>query len=510
MFACALLVLIVIANAVILNSSNGIIDDAYIFFRYVDNLLAGEGLTWNPGEVGHDRVEGYTSFLYVMLLTVPRALGAEPVASTHLINIGLFIGIVAVAFRIMVRTFGGHRWSTLITPLLLATSAALGQSARTGLEQMLFAFLILVACALHLAADGRTRSRVLGGVAFGLVVLTRPEGMLAYGICACISLWEARKSGLGLALASESRRTLGVLLVVLPHLAWRLWYYGEPLPNTYYAKVGYSLENIQRGLIGGLEFLTTFRGALPALALVAWSMAPPSRTGRVCASLLVGWIAYAAFFLGLSTWVASYTVPIDWLALMTLGSSATAMINQGTIRVRLPFVLAGAFFLVANAGSGLARRVASDLPFEMALVNPRDGGMINGFIEIGEKLREIASPGDTVAVGACGAIPYLSGLVTYDTLGLNDKHIARQPVKYPGLAAFGHEKGDGEYIGNKLPTYLIPLPSPTDEPTASYVGFSVTFSELTAIPRLRNQYEFRSAQLDSGQYFNYFERTTGR
>ncbi|MFT5050473.1 MAG: arabinofuranosyltransferase [Chlamydiales bacterium] len=508
--ACIALVLLVIANAVILNSSNGIIDDAYIFFRYVDNMLAGHGLTWNPGELGHDRVEGYTSFLYVMLLAVPRALGAEPVASSHLINIGLFIGVVAVAFRIMQRTFTGRRWSTLITPLLLASSAALGQSSRTGLEQMLFAFLVLVACNLHLATDQRLRSRILGGAAFGLVVLTRPEGLLAYGICASISLWDDRERGIGIAVTGEVKRFIGLALVVLPHLAWRLWYYGEPLPNTYYAKVGYSLANIERGLIGGLQFLTTFRGALPALALIAWAIAPPSRTGRTCAALLVGWIGYAAFFLGLSTWVASYTVPIDWLALMTLGYSVTAIINQRALRARLPLAMAGAFFLVANASPSVIRRVESDLPVEVALVNARDEAMINGFIAIGEKLREIASPGDTVAVGACGAIPYLSGLVTYDTLGLNDKHIARQPVKYPGMAAFGHEKGDGEYIGSKLPTYLIPLPAPTDEPSPSYINFSVTFSELTAIPKYRDQYEFRYVELENGQYFNYFERTTGR
>ena len=39
-------------------------DDAFISFRYSARLLAGEGLTWNPGE----RVEGYTDFLWVVLL----------------------------------------------------------------------------------------------------------------------------------------------------------------------------------------------------------------------------------------------------------------------------------------------------------------------------------------------------------------------------------------------------------------------------------------------------------
>ena len=34
-------------------------DDAFIFLRYAQNWVAGDGLVWNPGE----RVEGYTSLL---------------------------------------------------------------------------------------------------------------------------------------------------------------------------------------------------------------------------------------------------------------------------------------------------------------------------------------------------------------------------------------------------------------------------------------------------------------
>src|SRR5689334_14244881 len=40
-------------------------DDAYISFRYAANLLDGYGLVWNPGE----RVEGYTNFLWLIIVT---------------------------------------------------------------------------------------------------------------------------------------------------------------------------------------------------------------------------------------------------------------------------------------------------------------------------------------------------------------------------------------------------------------------------------------------------------
>jgi arabinofuranosyltransferase len=40
-------------------------DDAFISYRYAENLINGHGIVFNPGE----RVEGYSNFLYVLLMT---------------------------------------------------------------------------------------------------------------------------------------------------------------------------------------------------------------------------------------------------------------------------------------------------------------------------------------------------------------------------------------------------------------------------------------------------------
>ena len=51
-----------------------IADDAFISFRYAENLLAGNGLVLNPGEY----VEGYTNFLWLMLLAATFELASSP------------------------------------------------------------------------------------------------------------------------------------------------------------------------------------------------------------------------------------------------------------------------------------------------------------------------------------------------------------------------------------------------------------------------------------------------
>src|SRR5262245_25431117 len=144
-------------NAVLLQSSDQLLDDAFIFFRYVDNLLAGHGLTWNPGG---ERVEGYTSFLWVMLLAGPRALGAEPVLLAQVLNLALFGGTLMLSFRMLARAAGGWRPSLLFASALLATAATLGEAARSGMELMLFAFLTVAAVHLHVEARG-VRARFL-------------------------------------------------------------------------------------------------------------------------------------------------------------------------------------------------------------------------------------------------------------------------------------------------------------------------------------------------------------
>ena len=68
-------------------------DDAFISFRYVDNLVAGHGLVFNAGE----RVEGYTNFLWVILLAGLQSLGMDPIPASRLfglIFLGLTVGVV--------------------------------------------------------------------------------------------------------------------------------------------------------------------------------------------------------------------------------------------------------------------------------------------------------------------------------------------------------------------------------------------------------------------------------
>jgi len=67
-------------------------EDAFIFFRYVDNLINGHGLVFNIGE----RVEGFTSPLWVFFLA-----GIRIATSFELRQISIIVGLLLSTLSIL-------------------------------------------------------------------------------------------------------------------------------------------------------------------------------------------------------------------------------------------------------------------------------------------------------------------------------------------------------------------------------------------------------------------------
>ena len=67
------------------------VDDAYIGFRFLDNWLDGQGMVFNPEE----RVEGYTNFLWLVILAPLRLTGLSVETAAFFVN---FFCVIAVAY----------------------------------------------------------------------------------------------------------------------------------------------------------------------------------------------------------------------------------------------------------------------------------------------------------------------------------------------------------------------------------------------------------------------------
>jgi arabinofuranosyltransferase len=212
-------------------------DDAFITFRYISNSVLGYGWTWNPPPFA--RVEGYSNFLWMLLLeAVWRVTGIDPPHAANGWSLGLSLATLAITFGIL--------WRLRLPPALarfrfsLAALALVGiVSNRTflawtssGLETALFAFTVVgwVAATLETGRSRRPGWLALSATAAALSGLTRPDG----------ALFAAATGVLAVALVPRLRWRVvpaAAPLLLLPvHLVWRRLYYGAWVPNTYVAK----------------------------------------------------------------------------------------------------------------------------------------------------------------------------------------------------------------------------------------------------------------------------------
>lgn len=197
-------------------------DDAFITFRYASNWADGRGLVFNPGE----RVEGYTNFLWVLLLTGAHLLGLSIPVAAALLCMASYVGVLYVVQRIVRRELGS-RSAVSLAAIGLAFSYPFACYGTSGLETLFGALLVLLAFERALAG-----AHLAAGF-FGIAAtMAHPDHAIFYVFLGAALL--ARRTGWrGLI-----RYALPFFVLYVPYFAIRWSYFGSFFPNTYYAKSG--------------------------------------------------------------------------------------------------------------------------------------------------------------------------------------------------------------------------------------------------------------------------------
>lgn len=149
-------------------------DDAYISYRYAANWARGLGPVYNSGE----RVEGYTNFLWVAFLALAARAGADVVTVSR--NAGMVACwlLLVLAYRCTTVELGRSRLMGFGVAAALALHGALAANARSGLETLPLACVVLAAQVALLAELRRGRRHWTSGLLYGIASLIRADGIL--------------------------------------------------------------------------------------------------------------------------------------------------------------------------------------------------------------------------------------------------------------------------------------------------------------------------------------------
>ena len=131
-----------------------------------------------------ERVEGFTNFLWTLLLAGGIKLGVSPVVSSRFLGIVFGIATCAVAVRLSLR-LDDERPSPAhaIAPVGLAAMGAFACWCTGGLETQLFTFLVLLGFERTLT-EIYTGRGFASGALFALAAMTRPEGLMLFALTA--------------------------------------------------------------------------------------------------------------------------------------------------------------------------------------------------------------------------------------------------------------------------------------------------------------------------------------
>lgn len=381
------------------------IDDSLIGFVYAENLADGNGLTWNTGE----KVESVTNFLWTILEAGIIKTGFNIEKGVKIMGIIFSILSVLLLYFISAEFFEKKDKNWALLPMVFfGLTPGVAFWAVSGLGTLLFIFVLLLALFFFIKEE-KQNWPFISGLFFGILALTRPEGILFFGISFLYRAYQVYTKEI--KLNRFIKWTLLFLIIYVPYFIWRFNYFGYLFANTYYAK---------KLLLGGVGYIFNFLSyTTPFLIFAGITLSKPN---KLKIYLFGGFIILFIAIINLLPISGPYfrfslgAFPFLYI-LATLGiKDVTEKIDNKKIMVIiLLFILI--FFLLNPFTLKKMRVYASQ---------HMDGQ--NQLIELGKWLKENIAPGSLLVTDFAGALPYYSKLPTLDMWGVVNEHIAHNGI----------------------------------------------------------------------------------
>ena len=239
-------------------TQRGVYVDGFFYLRIVDVFLHSGVFAYNPAE----RYETNSDFLWSLLLIPGPAAGLHDILWMHIVGVSVYAAALWATCALARRMFPGSD-AGLVALVLLGGHFSFAHFAATGFGTVLQA--LAAVCSLlalfHFGKQPNLRNGAALGFALLFLALCRLDSAV-FGVplvaCALYFAWQNGGRALpaiALAMGIPSVLFGGVLL-------WKLYYYGDILPATYYVKAATE--------IGGQETSAAFFRDGLTYILVYW------------------------------------------------------------------------------------------------------------------------------------------------------------------------------------------------------------------------------------------------
>ena len=208
------------AFALVILQNAWLCDDAFITYRTADNLINGHGLTWNAGE----RVQTFTNPLWLFTIAGFYFFSGEIYYTAILLSWALSVLAVFLVFSRI-----ANDWRAVVLgAMLFSCSKAFVDYSTSGLENPLTHLLLALFICSYI---NRPRDLFRLALLTCLATLNRMDTLLFFLPALAFAWWPQR----------SLRSTAVLALGFAPFALWEIFsilYYGFPVPNTAYAKLG--------------------------------------------------------------------------------------------------------------------------------------------------------------------------------------------------------------------------------------------------------------------------------
>lgn len=396
-----------------------LLDDAFISFRYAYNFVHGRGLVYNIGE----RVEGYTNFLWVLVAAAALRLGHDPIEITRGLGVASYLATIVLAVWVAIsapKRLPLRRLPAILLVSVMVLPEGFASFAGTGLETAFVGLLVVAIGIVGFLVPRRPTTVALASLITLMALLTRMDLALpvaAYGAVALIRV----RSRVGLTRELVARFGPAALGFTV-YLVWKLVYYGDIFPNSYYAKAAY-VTRFDAGSAYVCRFVQSYPSALVLFVLAAFGL-HRARDRRHSAFLLYALLA--------CTMQVVYVAKVggDFMEYRLLWEYWPLLVCAGAIGARE--LADRSFFATAAAaalavGTSLSPTVLESRNYMQSLDE------MNGYAsvaqEIGPVLERSLPPGTVLSTTLAGTAYFMPSITVVDQWGLNDRFVGRQYVK---------------------------------------------------------------------------------